>query len=355
VPADLLTVDQFRLEGAALTCDAGARLTRLSGRQDLTVEGQLHYDLEKLGPLLRSCLGPGVALEGRDVRPVRLEGTLRGPRGLLAGLRAELALSWASVSALGAEAGPAEVEANLADGWLRLQPVSCTVNHGRLRLEPALRLAPGPAELRLGSRTRLNHAHLTPALCAGALRFGLPVLAGVAELDGQISADLHDGRFPLDDARRGELSATITVHAGRLGPGPLLRELAVLTKGPPVAMLRNESTVTVRLADGRVFHEGLEIVFADLTVRTSGWVGLDGSLQLVAEFGVPPRWLAAVSPGRVPPGQTVRVPITGTLAKPRLDRQALEAAASRLLGDSARDVLRQQVEEHLRHLLPPSR
>ena len=45
---DLLQVDQFRLEGGAVTCDVGARVTRLAGRRDLTVEGQLHYDLEKL-------------------------------------------------------------------------------------------------------------------------------------------------------------------------------------------------------------------------------------------------------------------------------------------------------------------
>ena len=45
---------------------------------------------------------------------------------------------------------------------------------------------------------------------------------------------------------------------------------------------------------GRIYHEGLELRFSDLTIRTSGSVGVDQSLALLAEMPVPPKWVASM-------------------------------------------------------------
>jgi translocation and assembly module TamB len=106
--------------------------------------------------------------------------------------------------------------------------------------------------------------------------------------------------------------------------------------------------VPFRLANGRVYHTGLELRFPELTIRTSGSVGLDGSLALVAEMPVPPKWLGNSKLARAAAAQTIRLPIAGTLSKPKLDERALREASARFLRNTAEKTIRQETTGELK-------
>ena len=147
------------------------------------------------------------------------------------------------------------------------------------------------------------------------------------------------------------MKGRLTLHAVRVGPGPVVTELATLFGAKQTKLtLANEQVVPVRLADGRVHHEGLALTANGFTVRTTGSVGLDGSLDLVAEVPVPegavapllrnnPRLREAVTAKRL------AVRVGGTIAKPRLDPGAFREAVRRYAEEVAREAARNKLDD----------
>jgi len=352
---DLLK-DSFQIVGVhmdspSLSCDASGQIAALHSDMDLSLDGKLSYDLEKMDAQLRPYLGPGVKLAGRDVRPFRIAGALAAPAptpGLLGRLRGEAGMNWQTLQAMGCQIGASDLRGQLADGWFRAAPIEATLNQGRLRLEPSLRLDPGPLEANLAKGRVIDHALLTPAACAGGLGYALPVVADVAQAEGELSMELDGGRVLLSDPRRADIGGRLIIHTAAVSPGPLVQELSVLLKGPATLTLARDNVVPFRMVNGRVYHSGLELHFPELTVRTSGSVGLDGSLSLIAEMPVPPKWLGNSKVAQAVAGQTIRLPIGGTLSKPKLDQAALRAASAQFVRDATENVIRQELDNTLK-------
>jgi translocation and assembly module TamB len=346
VVKDSLQIVHLHLDSPTLNCDATGQLSALSSDMELSLEGKLGYDLEKLEPQLRPYLGPGVKLSGRDVRPFHIAGALGGPPGkpeLLSRLHGDAALNWQMLQALGCQLGAAELRGQLANGSFRAAPIEATLNQGRLHLEPTLRLDPLPLEVTLPKERAIDHARLDPTTCASALGYAVPVLANVTQADGEFSLDLQSGRVPLTDPAKGEIAGWLTIHSAQVSGGPLVQELSVLLKGPATLTLAKDNVVPFRMVNGRVYHTGLELHFPELTIRTSGSVGVDGSLSLTAEMPVPPKWLGSSKLVKSALGnQTIRLPIAGTLSHPKIDERALREASAKFARDTVENAVRQE-------------
>jgi len=186
------------------------------------------------------------------------------------------------------------------------------------------------------------------------LMFIAPVLAGVTAARGSFSIDLDKCRIPLSDPAAGEMTGRFTVHSVEVGPGPLVQELAILLGRASPATLRRESTVQFRMVEGWMYHEGLDLVFPDLTVRTHGWVGLRAPhpLNLTAVMPVPPKWIGNNPLGTALRNQTIQIPIGGTITQPKLDRRTLQHHNRQILQRAAGNLLEDQLRKHL---LPPGR
>ena len=92
--------------------------------------------------------------------------------------------------------------------------------------------------------------------------------------------------------------------------------------GGAVDLIRiDNQKVDFRLVDGRVYHRNLQFVLSGVTVTTHGSVGLDETLAVLAEFPMPAGLLGKQAGSE---NQTVKIPITGTIDKPKFDPKALE-------------------------------
>jgi hypothetical protein len=274
----------------------------------------------------------------------------------LAEAEASTEVAWDGAYAWGFAAGPGRMEAQLRGGALTVAPVELAVSGGRLRLNPTLRLAPEPKALTLPAGPLAEQVQITPDMCAGALMYVAPILAGVTSAQGAFSIELDRCRIPVDAPRQGELSGRMIIHSVEVGPGPLVRELAILLGRQAPARLRRESVVRFALADGRVHHRGLELIFPELTIRTRGSVGFDQSLDLVAEMPVPPKWLGPLEDTPMAAAlrnQTITLPIGGRLTAPKLDRRAMEEISRRFAEQAARNVIEDEVDKALRRLFAP--
>jgi hypothetical protein len=107
------------------------------------------------------------------------------------------------------------------------------------------------------------------------------------------------------------------------------------------------------MADGRVYHDGMELVFPDLTIRTQGWVAFDDTLSLTAEMSVPPKWLAGNPAAPTLRSQTIRLPVGGTLKRPVIDRKVLAQTSAQFLRNAAHNLIQEEFHRQVDRLLKP--
>lgn len=337
----LIQLDQARLGCGTLGFQTAGRIAVEQEQTALQLTGQLDYDMEKLSELLSAYLGQEVRFAGRGSRPVTLEGPLA-----LDALQARAGLSWTAGDVYGFRLGPAELAATLSGGMVQIQPMDLPLSEGQLRLASQVRLAPEPQELYVQPGRIAEQVRINPRMCANALQYIAPVLAGVATAEGRFSIELDGCRIPLGDPAQGELVGRMILHSAQIGPGPLVQELAVLLGRATPAQLRREAVIPFRMSQGRVYHRDLELVFPDLTIRTHGSVGLDQSLEIMAEMPIPPKWRASHQMLDLAlQDQIIRVPIAGTLSKPKIDSRTLEQLSQQFLENAARNVLERGLNE----------
>lgn len=366
---DRIQLRQGRVVSAALDATASGMVSDVSGRRMLELDGEVAYRLDQLEGLIRTLAGSGVRVAGSGRQTFSVRGSLATaeapvptddrlaasgePPSVLEQLEARAAVDWQAADIYGFRVGPGELRAQLDRGMLMIEPLDLVVSQGRLRAAPRIRLAPGPTMLSLAPGQLIERVQLTPDMCAAGLQYVAPVLAGVARAEGQFSLAISDCRIPLSDPGSGDLAGQLTIHDVEVGPGPLVRELAVLLDRPGNVRLSRESVVGFRMVRGRVYHEGLELVFPDATVRTYGSVGLDHTLALMVEMPVPRKWIGNNPLGDTLRNQTIRVPVSGTLERPKVDQREVERLASRFIQQAAGNALEQQINRGLNRLFGP--
>jgi hypothetical protein len=119
--------------------------------------------------------------------------------------------------------------------------------------------------------------------------------------------------------------------------------------------LANDVTVPVKVENGRVHHENFAITVNNYTIRTSGSVGFDGSLAMIAEVPIPGTLpLLKNNPvlKKAIEGKIVKVPVAGTVAKPQLDPNFFATAVSGLARDAMKGVGKELLNKELEKLFP---
>jgi hypothetical protein len=347
----IVQLEKFELTSSVVAAGAVGHVAPVNNVTNADINGQINYDMERLASLLRPYLGSGVRIVGRGASPV----TYRGPFSL-AGSSASAGLRWDMANIYGLQIGPGQIKAGLDNGILKIDPLDLAVSQGRLHLAPTIRMSPDPMELTLPRGPLLQQIQIDPVLCSTMMKYIAPVLADVASAQGSFSIDLDSCRIPLNNPSQGELVGRFTVHQIEVGPGPLVRAFAVLLGRESPAKLRQQSVVPFRMYGGRIEHQGLELVFPDFTIRTSGSVGLDQSMNIMAEMPIPPKWIQSnPMAAQALQGQTIRIPVGGTLSKPQLDQRAVQDLTRQFMQKATENVIQGEVNKQLDRLFGPKK
>ncbi|NBW85853.1 MAG: hypothetical protein EBR23_03230 [Planctomycetia bacterium] len=221
-----------------------------------------------------------------------------------------------------------------ADPWIS-DPIDV-----RAALAPA---AGGWSEWTVEPVQLLTQARLEPGVAQGVLAYIAPVLADATRTSGRFSLRLDGARLPVGQPAAGELAGMLSMHEVVVGPGPLVegmfRSLPGQLSPPPAIRIADESHVSFRLAERRIWHEGLEfglpLAKTDqrLDVRSQGSVGLDDrsldlklSLPIPADLPQDKPLLAALA------GKTVSLGVGGVLGQPRIEFDgSIKAAAGQVV------------------------
>lgn len=359
---------KFSAASSGLNVSLAGSIENPRTTRDVRLDGTVQYDRAQLEPLLAARTAGKVILVGEATEPFTLRGSLgnKAPeQPVWENLTGDAKFGWQAATAYGFETGPAQIEVQLAGGVVRLLPLTIDVSGGRLTLAPRVRLAAAPL-LEMDAGRVVDHVHVSPEMCNAWMKFALPVLADVTEVDGEFSLDMEGCRLPLASAATGETAGTITVHAIELGPGPLAQQFLPIVEtlrdklhigggGQPFkrVSVARESQIEFRMTEGRVYHRGLRLEFPQMTVETYGSVGLDESLAMMAEISLPDKWLGKGPIGTTLKSQPLKLPIGGTLKHPKLDTQQLRDLGRQTIRETAKGLLGNEIERGLNRLFKP--
>ncbi len=389
--ADRVTFDQLQIQSNTLQAAVGGQIQKVSSTADVNLSGTLNYDLAQVTPLLRPYLGNGIQFTGREQARFAIAGNLAdagGPRAQLTGAKigdpyrttattatasaahwsrrvgAQLELPWGGANVYGLPVGAGRLTANVGEGALRIDPLSLAVGEGRLTAAPLVRFDPQPAELTLPPGPLVTNVRISPEVSEAMLKYVAPVLAGTTQSEGLFSMQLEGTRVPLAEPKQADAAGRLTVHSVRVVPGPLAREIitvaqqvealakrrdptALVNKQPATLLSIRDQQVNFRVVEGRVHHQNLEFQVGDVTLRSQGSVGLDETLALTLHIPIQDSWISKDPLLAGLKGQSLQVPVSGTLSRPKLDQRAVASLSGQLLQNAAGQALGNEVNKAL--------
>jgi hypothetical protein len=246
-----------------------------------------------------------------------------------------------------------------------------------LTAAPEVRLDPAPSELSLPAGPLLTDVRISPEVSEAMLKYIAPVLSGATESQGQFSLALAGARVPLANPKQADIGGQLTVHQVRVVPGEMARQwigiakqIEGLTKGgnplslsqqQPAPANQREITllsirdqqVNFRVVEGRVHHQDMEFQVDDVTFRSQGWVAFDESISLILTVPIQDRWIEKQRLLAGLRGQSLQIPITGTLRQPRMDQTAVASLSSQLLQGAAGQAVGNELNRALDKLFKP--
>jgi hypothetical protein len=255
-------------------------------------------------------------------------------------------MPWSGANLYGLPVGAGRLAATLGDGVVRIEPLSLAVGEGRLTASPYVRLDPEPSELLLPAGPMITNVRISPEVSEAMLKYVAPVLAGATQSDGSFSLQLEGARVPLGEPRRADSAGTLAVHSVRVVPGPMVRDwiglahLAATAANSEVTLLAiRDQQVNFRVLDGRVHHQNMEFQIGDVAMRSQGSVGFDETISLVLQVPIQDSWIANQPFLAGLKGQSLQVPITGTLTRPQMDQRAIAGLSQQLLQGAAQQAI----------------
>lgn len=361
--AGTLRLASGQIAGEAVQLAAQGTVKGIQATMEVDITGQLDYDLTRLTPVLRWYFGDGIRLSGRGPQQFAIRGPLDGtmitaapfvegarsttvPRWREA-LVVEAGIGWQEIHWYDFRAGPGQLRGRLANGRLAVDPIQVALQEGQLTLAPQVYLTADPMMLALPKGQVLKDVRLTPDLCAAGLKYVHPFLAGATNVDGHVSLDLTGAWIPLSDMRATQAAGKLQIHKVEISGGPLLGDVlpAVLMLQPQRVPLLPE--VEFWVEKGRVWHRGVGVQLRETTVSTTGSVGFDESLDIVAEMNVPEKWLGQNVLGTALKNQKIKIPIRGTLSRPQVDAQQLAKLRAEFVGEAAGNIIRDELFDRL--------
>jgi len=344
-----VNIKKLQLESPQIKIRKG-EFSQLSeaGKTKLKGQAECEYDWSAVSALAGPFLPKGLTLEGKRKDAVSFVSEY--PTGqtdkLLANLTTNTRLGFERAGYMGLNFGPTNIDIQIQNGLLNIPPFVTTVNEGQFnfagqadfRQEPALFKTAKPMQL-------MKDIKINDQTTKELLRYLNPIFADAVNVSGianfsceQLTIPLS-ARGPSDSAaakKQTEIVGTISIDQLRLQASELLGQILTV-----VGTSARGADITIRptkfiLRDGFLRYDDMQMDIGDNPVNFKGVIGLDKSLDMTITLPYTTQGRTARI-GQETSSQRIKVPLKGTIDKPKLDIAGL-----------LEDQLKQQLEEQLR-------
>lgn len=350
-------VERGQIEIPGLTSDVTGILSLIDGLLIVNLDADTQYDLDEFTQRLLADPNRRIQLTGikRDIFHVegspsiwteadlaRLHPTPgREPHPTVTPLQASGQISWDGGRLYGLKLGPGAAVAQLQNGMLRTEPISCQLGTGTVKVMPQWDMNMNLVQLAPGSR--VEDLQVTPDLSREWLGYIAPMLSDAANVRGAISARVQRFDYFMDTPStstiQGQLSLRDAVASAGQSLEPLMQVLNLVDgksdqSGQRRQLVFPNQDIPFELRNGMVMHDGLQAQFGNYGVSSSGGVGLDKRVQLVLTVPLERNVGAAAN------GRTLQIPVGGTVDRPQLETRGL-------LQNLGRQQIQNQVDKQL--------
>lgn len=368
-----LELTKFEAVSKGVRLTARGTLSDISKTATIDVHGEADYDIAQLVARLPERIGRHVEMSGRERREFSLRGPLRiearaakeADRQPLVSpeLQVVAGAAWEAGNVFGLQAGAGAIDLVLDRSVLKTQPLTLDLSGGKLQVDARIVLDRRPALLVLPAGRLIDNVALSQEVCDAWLSYIAPILAEATRVEGRFSIDLSDTQLPLSDPGSGRFQGRFDILEAQVQPGPLFDGLGAiigqvesaitlaasrdfLGLDRPLVQIDNQ-TIEFELKDRRLYHSDAAFNFRGVVVRTRGSVGLDQTLDLVAELSFPSEWTRRITFLAALEGKALELPIRGTLHRPQVDASGI----GRMFEDLGQGALEGLINGGLKKLL----
>lgn len=368
--ANSFTSEALQVSGDWFATTLQGRFDRRPQGDELLLEGPARMKMHEVAARLSTLLGMSIRAEGVQETPLMIRAGRDNQGGMQVSARA--VVGWETAEVAGVPFGQASIPVRLNETSVEITPSRVPVGAGFVNLAGQVHYRPGPVWVQLDRGVVAESVRLTPEMTHRWLKYLAPLAADATQVDGTIGAELDEAIIVLESPERSRVVGRLNVGSVQLNAGPLanqvigtvnqLKSLAganslganspgggttnVSATNPAKTLVRMPAqTVDFSVNQGTVTHERLFFELDRAQVVTSGRVAFDGRLNMIAMVPLDARWLGSDLKGLA--GQTVTLPIDGTLSRPSLDSSGVAQVVTQLgvqaVQSSAENYLQQQL------------
>lgn len=364
-----LGFQNFLLDSSILKANANGSLTDLAGKMVADIKGVWLHDWQKVNLLLASHTGDLIKFAGQRQHQFVIAGPIFETTPTQPGqpepwispsLKASATFGWDQGQILNLPVGKSDLAVNLSQSIGFVETKGIPFAGGLIQFAPQIDLRGEAPAITMGQTRVINNVTLQPSTARQWLRFVAPLAADATSAQGNFSVDVGGANIPLFDPLKMEARGAIRLSNVVIGAGPTAQQLlatvtqlrAILKPGSSEQNLNTwlqleDQTVPVLVREGRIFHENLRFRHKDLTIQTRGSVGLDQSLNMVAQIPIADDWIAGKDFLSSLRGKFISIPIGGTVSNPILDKSAIQNLSRELVRDAAGNALNKAIGDQL--------
>lgn len=360
-----LKLDQLTIDSQTLQLAAAGQIQNMTTQMNVDVHGNWTPDLDKVNELVSAYTGEQVKIAGGKQQAFTIKGavfddpTAQGNAWLSRQLKFDTNLAWQQLDLFGFDIGPSLMTTRLANSAVVVNTQPISVSGGTIQLQPTVHLRGSAPTIVLPEGKIADQVQLTPENCRGWLKYVAPIVADATASQGTFSLTSGGARIPLANVNASKGDAEIVIHQARVGPGPLGQQLIgianqvkTIVKGVGASNVANQSAswivlpeqrIPVQIERGQVVHRNVAFDVGGTKIITSGSVGLDQRINMVAEIPIADEWLGDNRYLAGLRGQKISIPIAGTLSKPQLDSRVLQSFAKQMLQQTAQGAIENEI------------
>lgn len=331
-----------------------------------SISGVWNPDWEKVNGLLDAYTYKMLQLSGQGSQPFQVSGPIFGTTDsayaaawLPPQLKMQTEFAWDSGLVAQLPMGPSKVEVDVDQSVVFLKTGTIPLVQGGVQVQPMIDLRQEDPVLVMEKGVVVDRINLSSEICRDYLKYVTPLVADATAAQGKLSVQLESVQVPIYQMEKSVARGTIQLHEGTIGAGPLAKQIfssvaQVKQLLKPGSSLGNQSMVWMDLGDqdipfavqdGRVYHKGIRLKIDDVVVLTEGFVALDQSINMTAQIPIPDEWIGDNQWLAGLRGQSIQIPISGTVSQPRLNTQAIQGLSRQLLQQTAGNAFNNLVKE----------
>jgi translocation and assembly module TamB len=366
---DSIQLLAFQLKSAAVQVQARGSIADFGGLLLTDLEGTWSPNWNQLQQLLAAYSANSVYLAGSGNKPFWIRGPLWSkPGGLPAPwfpneLQAATAFRWEEGALLEVPIGASEIKIELNEGIAQLGTRGIPFSGGVIQASPRIDFRNEAPMLTMAPVRVIDQVALTETTARQWLKYVTPLVADSTSAQGTVTLDMENLQMPLFHPLGLEARGVVQMENVVLGAGPMTEQLVTVVEQLRAVLkpdrnprdyrtwLRlNRQQIPFTVRDQQVYHENVSITVNDVTLITRGSVGFDQSLNMVAEIPIQDEWIEGKPLLAGLKGQTLKIPIRGTVSQPQLDRRILQNLSADLAKAATTGAVNQLISDRLNPL-----